>query len=371
MTRRAWLGLAGRRGVELREEHCEPQRHRDTEEGKREQRDSELENRNSKEREKGETEKRGKGEESGTPHPTRSSKGRGETKERPAWQRISGLYPELEGKMTRQERREGLRKLFKEYERLAREALAEHASDPEKEERTFLWEPVAMICGELGIARRKLSALTKELTGMAAHEVVDKIRAEKIEEQMEAELAEFFQGRLKAGHGFRGESYYAGWDWECILWDKLKDSRKKPYFDLANWAVRMGFPNYARFRRGVMLAHGGLTPHQLEARVLERFAEYYELAEDVGRRHEGLDERRIMARIQEAGKAYGDRWAKALRERPEWVAEMKGKLGMARELEELSVAANKPPLTEEEAAVKARDAQVRKEMAERERPRKE
>ncbi|MCY3021903.1 MAG: hypothetical protein NTW87_23070 [Planctomycetota bacterium] len=276
------------------------------------------------------------------------------------WQRISGLQPETEGTMTRSERRHALRKLFKHYERLVREALAEHEADPEKEERTFLWDPVAMICGELGIARRKLSALTKELTGMAAHEVVDKIRAEAIEAKMETELAAIFERRIYGGRPFRQDSYYHGWKWTKILWDMLKDSRKAPHFALAHWAARLGFANYARFRRGVMLAHGGLTPVQLEGRVLQRFAGYYELAEDVGYRRRALGDMYAGQRILEAGQPYTDRWAQAMKERPEWVAAMKAKLGFDEELEELSRAVNKPPLTEREAAIKARAKEIEK-----------
>jgi hypothetical protein len=256
--------------------------------------------------------------------------------------------------MTRSERRHALRKLFKAYERLVREVLAEYERDPEKDERTFLWDPVATICVELGIARRKLSALTRELTGMAAHEVVDKVRAETIEEKLDADLARRFRRRVDAGKRFHHETTYATWYWEDILWDMLKRSRRAPYFDRAAWVVRMGFPNYARYRRGVMLAHGGVTPQQLEGRVIDRFAEYYRLAQWVGNRKEGLGDRCWVTRIKEAGQPYTDRWAQAMQERPEWLAAMKEKLGMAEDLEELSVAVNSPPLTADEAATKAR-----------------
>jgi AraC-like DNA-binding protein len=268
--------------------------------------------------------------------------------------------------MTRSERRHALRKLFKEYERLVREVMAEHEADPEKDERTFLWDPVATICAELGIARRKLSALTKELTGMAAHEVVDKVRAETIEEKLEEVLVRIFRKSMTAGKRFHHESYYANWYWDDILWDKLKRSRRAPYYDRAEWVMRMGFPNYARYRRGVMLAHRGLTPQQLEGRVIDRLAEYYVLALDVGNRQEGLDDKYWVTRIKTAGLPYTDRWAKAMNERPEWLAAMKEKLGMAKDLEEFSVMVNRPPLTPIEAETKARvDKSAAEEAAKR------
>ena len=73
--------------------------------------------------------------------------------------------------MSRSERRYALKKLFRHYETLVREALAEAESDsdPENDGRTFLWDPLPMLCHELGIARPNLSRLTKERTGMSAH----------------------------------------------------------------------------------------------------------------------------------------------------------------------------------------------------------
>ena len=120
----------------------------------------------------------------------------------PRWQAISGLLPGVEYEMSRSERRFAIRKLFKAYEELIREFLDEHEKDAEKPERTFLWDPIAAICYELGIARRKLSALTKELTGMAAHEVVDRARAEKLKEKIEARV----RGELVLKEALRSEN---------------------------------------------------------------------------------------------------------------------------------------------------------------------
>src|SRR2546428_6463237 len=43
---------------------------------------------------------------------------------------------------------------------------------------TFLWDPLLLICHYLDIARSGLSRLSKEYSGMAAHEIIDRIRAE-------------------------------------------------------------------------------------------------------------------------------------------------------------------------------------------------
>ncbi|HEY3321017.1 MAG TPA: hypothetical protein VGP72_11175, partial [Planctomycetota bacterium] len=156
----------------------------------------------------------------------------------PVWQEISGLTVEAEGKMTRSERRYALRKLFRHYEKLVREALEEHEKDPEKEERTFLWDPVPMLCIELGISRRKLSALTRELTGMAAHEVVDRVRAEKVVTRMEDNIAEILNQWYTPG----GDHRIKGSWWGDDLREAVREQRREDGFDGCAWALLHGFP---------------------------------------------------------------------------------------------------------------------------------
>src|SRR5205085_2014266 len=125
-----------------------------------------------------------------------------------------GLYPKQEATMTRRQRRESIRKLCKEYELRIRESLDEYEREQRESiggpdtpvaeaedrsvpattaesaaERTFLWSPLDAICFELSIARRKLSSYTRELTGMSAQEVIDKIRAENIGRKLKDKLA--------------------------------------------------------------------------------------------------------------------------------------------------------------------------------------
>jgi hypothetical protein len=241
------------------------------------------------------------------------------------WQEITGFTdPEAERKMPRHERRLALRRLFKHYEKMVRDALAEHAADPDKDERTFLWDPLPTICFELGIARRKLSQLTKELTGMAAHDVIDKIRAESITAKLEENIVTLLKGRHTPGKPHAG----IGSEWYTEFCDVLRCSKRGLRNDRAHWSIQHGFANYARFRRGCMLAHGGLTPIQLEAKIALDIADYYNCARSLY----GRTTLYTMDRWSEAIKAPGtqimDRWAKARREKPEWLQRMRDTFGL-------------------------------------------
>jgi AraC-like DNA-binding protein len=242
--------------------------------------------------------------------------------ELPPWQKISGLTPDAEKKLSRSERRHALRKLFKEYEKRIREALSEEsAADAENDprERTYLWSPLESICFELGIARRKLSALTRELTGMAAHEVIDRIRAEKVAEQLKASLRDQACKKYDAMFAVTVKYYpehctpkkYDAYDlkhrisqkrldeeaallraaiengpiikptagWASVAADKLGEiwQARRERVELAwfgnfagacrnEWARSLGFSSYARLYRACLLCHS-VAPQELEHRA--------------------------------------------------------------------------------------------------------
>jgi len=240
------------------------------------------------------------------------------------WQQVSGLRPETEAGMTRSERRLAIRKLFREFERRAREALSEHEKDEEAGERTYLWTPLESICFELGIARRKLSALTKELTGMSAQEVIDRVRAESLREKIatqlkpnaELEFLRFFEAeeksyrrratprefenweiknrpdlfqkekdsaRAKAEAGMRNEPD-CGWaktasDLMAWVWDRRRSQPAIAWATSSGAAARqqfareLGFSTYQRLYRACLLSCGK-SPMEVEhAVVLQRLEE--------------------------------------------------------------------------------------------------
>src|ERR1043165_1400889 len=112
------------------------------------------------------------------------------------WREISGITVENERKMSAKERRAGVRKLKAVVEQEIRLELKEAAEEQAdrnvcptvRSERTFLWEPIPAICHRLEIGPTVLSRLMKELTGMSATQMVDKIRAEGIREKLRENL---------------------------------------------------------------------------------------------------------------------------------------------------------------------------------------
>jgi len=177
--------------------------------------------------------------------------------------------------------------------------------------RTFLWDPLPKVLRLLGISKKKMSQITKEFTGMSAHEVMDKMKAEDVRERMDLDAAKFIaqawayfgmykswapwqekkdnQGRKlmpwmklqsyeerleKCERGIYAPSAPRAVRKEArpawpppgdrhTLYKMRRESRRPGEFDLATWAIQHNFPNYARFRKACLLAHG-LTPQQLE-----------------------------------------------------------------------------------------------------------
>src|SRR5438874_10480804 len=100
--------------------------------------------------------------------------------DRPAWQKISGIDPQSESEMSRAERNAALRKLIADVTARATVEFAdEDEGDIPESERTIFWDPLQRICMQLGISRTKLSAYSRELTGMRAHEISDRILAQR------------------------------------------------------------------------------------------------------------------------------------------------------------------------------------------------
>lgn len=249
------------------------------------------------------------------------------------WQEISGLTPEVEAKMTRQERRIAIRKLVRHVEKMGREILAEHASDPEKNERSYLWDPLATICFELGIARRKLSSYSKELTGMAAHEIIDKIRAEDVKAKMREDLVKFVRRNWPhPGGGNRHDwKYSSSLRWE-FYWTLRRQRDGAPDYEASVVAMEYGFPNEARYRRACVLCYGK-TPRQLAFEILQAIADYFWCAFELNERRQALHYPDRNPKTREyAAKPFGDAWALARRERPEWLAAMRGEFGLAENL---------------------------------------
>ena len=219
----------------------------------------------------------------------------------PLWQQISGLRTETMDRIDYAERLIGLRKLNNEFERMLREELRIPVSalvkinapcvapiihNDEKDngkdggqgcprsiganshlaERTFLWDPLPKICLMLGISRSALSRLSKEFSGMSAHDVMDRIRAETVKAKMRQDIMagsmKVFQHAVVTGKDngpFRQLKNWPHLPFPMAYYKMLKRSRIEPEFDRGTWVISFGFPNYARFRRACLLRFG-MTP---------------------------------------------------------------------------------------------------------------
>ena len=150
---------------------------------------------------------------------------------------------------------------MKAVEALARKELeAVREDDP----RTFLWDPLPEICVYLQIARSRLSQFTKELTGLAAHEIVDRIRAERLKERLRVQLRAFVAANR--GHVATGRAKFDSRSVQlCRL---LRRTRQTPEFSRETWAIELGFANYRRLYRACLVLYR-TTPVQLEWMIIE------------------------------------------------------------------------------------------------------
>ncbi|HEY3323377.1 MAG TPA: hypothetical protein VGP72_23175 [Planctomycetota bacterium] len=211
----------------------------------------------------------------------------------PLWQQLSGLYPDHEPKMSPRERLGAMLLLVKNAERLLRYEIkysGEHKSEIDAAEvRTYLWDPLRTVCFHLGISQRRLTSYCKELTGMSAIEMVDRLKAEGVRGKIKEELRKFIstaetqrrgerQGENspspltplpRGGEGDRSDGRDArGTDEADDIFAALKASRRDGRWHRTSWAMGMGFSSYQRFFRACLLCFGK-TPHEVEMELIE------------------------------------------------------------------------------------------------------
>ena len=194
----------------------------------------------------------------------------------PEWQKISGLTPEREKNMSDNERDAAVRVLLKEVERIARDEFA-RGEDAPAGERTVFWSPLEKICRKLEISRVKLSSFSRELTGMRAHEITDRIQAEKflkkamflrVEKWLKPEL-EKMRGtprlaRMKDAHHRNNM---------CKSFCKWVKSMRSDVLR-ARWAAALGFANASRLARACLLAFG-ISIDELEGSMVYRLVQKF------------------------------------------------------------------------------------------------
>ena len=210
----------------------------------------------------------------------------------PLWQSMTGLFPEDAETMAPEVREAAVENLVEIVLRLLRYEMKLENEKPSLY-HTEHWDPLPKICVRLGIARAELSRLSKEATGLAAHELVDVVRVKSVKEKMKEHVRVFLRAlriedcemRISNLNGGSVDGERAGVGGEDAattaggtpalrtltplgVWKLLKEARRGPQFHRGQWAQYLGFPNYARFYRACLVFHK-LAPQQLELIAIE------------------------------------------------------------------------------------------------------
>jgi len=180
----------------------------------------------------------------------------------PIWRALTGLFRDQERRESPEVRERKLQGLMDVVMKLLR-----HELGAEKEKKnpyhTVMWDPLEKICMHLGIARAQLSRLSKEATGLAAHELLDGIHAEGIKATMKEDARRFVakisaaKASSTSGGGQRARMT------AMEVWRELKQARRGPQFQRTAWAISFGIPNYMRFYRACLFYYH-MAPQQLE-----------------------------------------------------------------------------------------------------------
>lgn len=191
----------------------------------------------------------------------------------PLWQRISELINERA--MRPMLRRERIRKLLKVTDRLLRAEMktpvagetdspAQRASvEALKAERTVFWDPLPEVCFYLEIAPTKLAQYAKQLTGLGAKDLVDRIRVENLRAQIRERLWRVSE-QVSKGNDMKRLSARDG---AGVLLKALKSSEH--FQNRQDLALSVGIASKQRLLRAV-LACEGVTLEQLELQEAEK-----------------------------------------------------------------------------------------------------
>jgi len=119
----------------------------------------------------------------------------------PLWQRISGLTSEsVERELEPMQRRAQIRRLLRAADSILRAELTppkvenpnsaeeQAAIEALKAERSVFWDPLPEMCFYLQIAQAKLAQYSRQLTGLGAKDLADRIRVETLRSQIRERL---------------------------------------------------------------------------------------------------------------------------------------------------------------------------------------
>jgi hypothetical protein len=197
--------------------------------------------------------------------------------EPPLWQQICGFSTENEQALHPNRRAAGVRSLLKRVEHLVRWEIrnkegknarrtggdGENCDEPRVDatRQTAQWDPLRTVCLYLGIAQRKLSALSREISGLAVTQLCDAIRAETLRKIWKKRLATWLGSEGRAGEGSLSDRAF-------LLFRKLKAERQKTGSHRSSFAWEIGFSSYTRMFRACLVCYG-VTPQEMEVLLIK------------------------------------------------------------------------------------------------------
>jgi len=196
---------------------------------------------------------------------------------RPLWQRISGIDPKRENEMTRDQRDAAIRKLVQDvHNRAVAEFESEDSGKIPEGERSIFWDPLQRICLQLGISRTKLSNYSRELTGLRAHELSDRILAKrKLPERLTHWVKTLVGLEMNSMRETIAKGRIDGQVRQFWMARMVKTVKSYRLHELrAHFAGEMGFANFSRVSRACLLAFGMSLDH-VEADLVRTYVQKF------------------------------------------------------------------------------------------------
>jgi len=197
----------------------------------------------------------------------------------PLWRAVSGILGGIGSEDLHPEERAGrimlllravekvVRYEWRAFEKKFRERdPIEEAKKELRDPRVRWWDPMRLACEHFGIAYSALSRLGREVAGLSASDLTDRVKAETVRSRMKEDVKQWVWEIYEAD---REELNELKPDEVCdVLWSRVAVERGRGRWSRASWAGKFGFSSYTRFQRAC-LAEYGVSPVELERAVLE------------------------------------------------------------------------------------------------------
>ncbi len=199
----------------------------------------------------------------------------------PLWRAVSGLLGGIGSEDLHPEERAGrivlllravekvVRYEWRAFEKKFRERdPVEEAKKELRDPRVRWWDPMRLACEHFGIAYSALSRLGREVAGLSASDLTDRVKAETVRSRMKEDVKRWVKEIYDAGEMEDVKDDEVS----DALWSRVAAKRGRGRWSRASWAGAFGFSSYTRFQRAC-LAEYGVSPVELERAVLEEVVE--------------------------------------------------------------------------------------------------